>query len=183
MNLKIEFQILEKIGVHDVLTKVLNLRKDLDTRHDVFLPQKITPFSSSLNEEGARTLALLSPIIVAGRKSQCIGNLSTLFVLQSVCAPNIEVPVLRVSGLGQDRLEALAAAGYFLPQFAGGYRDPEFFFYFLADLVGKDRVDSWTKDIFKTKADYIKAMGLNRSTLDNRLKDIREAFDAVLPHD
>jgi hypothetical protein len=125
MNLELGSQVLEKIKVHSLILKSLHLRKDLEIENDIFFSQKIAPLSDGLGEEGAKTLALLSPLLVTGKKDRCIGNLGTFSVLKSVCDPKTEIPVLRVSGIGSQRLKELAAASYFLPQFANGYRDPE----------------------------------------------------------
>ena len=181
MDVEISFQAIKNIKIHPILDQILNLRDDLKTKNDVLIPQKIIPSSGCLTEEGARILALLSPVLVTGKNNLCVGNIGTLFILKSVCSPETEIPVLKISGLGKKKLEELAAASYFLPQYALGYREPETFLYFLSGLVGRDHVNNWTDNAFKNKSSFVDLFGLNRSTLDAKLKKFIDTVRGVLP--
>lgn len=183
MKLELGFQVLEKIDVHSIVLKSLHLRKDLKIESDIFVSQKTAPGCDCLGEEGAKTLALLSPLLVAGKMDRCVGNLGTLFVLKSVCKPKTEVPVLRISEVGTQRLKELAAGSFFLPQFANGYNDPKYFLYFLSGLVGEDLVKLWTNDLFRNKSHYAHNLRLNRSTLDDKLTKFQKTFGEVLSRD
>ena len=183
MRVESGFQVLKTIKVHPAYAKVLRLREDLSIQNDIFLPQKIVQNLNCLTLEGAMTLATLNPLLVVGKNDRCVGNLQTLFALKAVCSPDTEVPVQRLSGLRNKSLEELAAASFLLPQIVGGYRNPEYFLFFLSQLLGQDLVQQWVKDIFTTKANYSKSLRLNRGTLDDNLDAFRELFEEVLPRE